>query len=159
MHNLIIFSSRYGYTRECALKLSSLLDQPTAVIDADRQEIPSPDSFSTVIIGSSIYMGQISSRITDFFTHSREKLAGKKIGLFLCCGRKTEFAANLGRVFPDWLVRSAVVTSNFGGELRSEKMSFLHRLITFFIKRAGSNPGDLLPIPEEIEKFAGKLKQ
>ncbi len=159
MHHLIIFSSKYGYTRECATKLASLLDQSAVLVDADKQEIPSPDSFSSVIIGSSIYMGQISSRITDFFSRNREKLAEKKIGLFLCCGRKDEFAANFGRVFPEWLARKAVATANFGGELRPEKMSFLHRLITFFIQRAGSKPGDLSPIPEEIEKFAGKFKQ
>jgi len=44
------------------------------------------ESFDTVILGSSIYIGAISKKLRAFCIENVDVLSRKRVGIFLCCG-------------------------------------------------------------------------
>src|SRR5665648_937266 len=84
MKTLIIYASTYGYTKECVEKLKELIDGEVIITDIKKDDVPSSDEFDNIIIGGSIYMGQIHKKLKEYCTANLNLLLNKKIALFLC---------------------------------------------------------------------------
>jgi menaquinone-dependent protoporphyrinogen oxidase len=119
-------------------------------------QISSLDAFDQVIIGGSIYMGQINKKLKAYCESNKEAIAAKRLGLFLCCGLPENFEQTLSNAFPAELIERAVVKECFGGQLRTEIMKGPDRLITNMMKKAAAKQGtpEASKIPENIKRLA-----
>ncbi|HEY5557957.1 flavodoxin domain-containing protein [Acetobacterium sp.] len=160
MKTMILFGSTYGYTQECATKLTKDLGGEVLLVNA-KDKIPSLEDYDTILIGGSIYMGQIQKKIKEYCISNEEVLKNKNLGFFVSSGIPENFDTNIKNAFPESLLKSALSIENFGGELRTEKMKLSHKLLTAMMKKATAkeNKPPTEPLPENIAKMAKTILQ
>ena len=156
MKTLIIYASTYGFTKDCVEKLKELLKGEVFAANIMTDSIPPLDDFDHIIIGGSIYMGQIQKKLKLYCTQNRNYLVNKRLALFLCCALPESFEQTLINVFPEELMKKAVAKECFGGELRTNRMNFAHRMITGLMKKAVAKKGksEVRQMPENILSLA-----
>ncbi|MEI6602681.1 MAG: flavodoxin domain-containing protein [Clostridia bacterium] len=159
MKNVIIYGSNYGYTEDCAEKLAAQLEGETVLLNAKRQKIESVQEYDRVIIGSSVYMGQIHKEVKETCEKILLEVDGKKIGIFLCGGLPQNYELVLKVSFPEQMVDQAVATDFFGGEFRKDKMKLGHKLIIGMMKNATDKDGNsgIKAMPEHIDRFSARM--
>ncbi|HEY8910209.1 MAG TPA: flavodoxin domain-containing protein [Desulfosporosinus sp.] len=161
MKTMIIYSSTYDYTKECAERLKGYLMGEVVVINATMDVIPPLDEIDNVLIGGSIYMGQIQKTMKEFCASNVALLKDKRLGLFLCCGLPEKFEQAMKDAFPEELLSKAIAKECFGGELRTEKMNLVHKVIAIFMKKSLAKEGkeSIKQMPENIAKMAAIINK
>lgn len=156
MKTIIIYSSTYGYAKECVKSLSEKLKGEVLVVNAVSEVIPPIDEYDNIIIGGSIYMGQIQKKVKAYCASNVKLLKAKRLGLFLCCGLPENFELHLKNAFSEELLNSAIAKECFGGELRTQKMNLGHKILTGVMKKAAAKEGrePTKQMPENILKLA-----
>jgi len=157
MRTLIIYASKYGCTAECAIHLKDKLSGDVILIDINKtdQQIKL-ETFDTVIIGGSIYAGQLSKKLRIFCKSNIEMLCKKRVGLFLCCAETNKANEFFSANFPSELLEHAEITEVFGSEARLEKMKFAHKTILKAVTKGDFSSFKISH--ESIEKFAEACK-
>ena len=133
MNILILYASKNGVTKQCSEMLAELLKKSHTVtlVSAKDDPLPSPSDFDVAIIGSSVRMGTINSKIKKYMKQYAEILTDMHTAVFLCCGFPDEFDDYVATQVPTRLIAS-LGFHYFGGELKPEK---LHGLDKFIVKR------------------------
>ncbi|WP_066890996.1 flavodoxin domain-containing protein [Clostridium nigeriense] len=153
MKTLIVYSSKYGCTKKCSELLKKELKDEVNVVNLNNTKDIDLNKYHKVIIGGSIYIGQIRKEVKEFCSKNLEILKGKKIALFICCMQEgeaidTTFIQN----FPKELIDTAIIKESFGGEFNFFKMNFFERFIVKKIAKVSSDKSNILT--ENISKFA-----
>lgn len=152
MKNLILFTTRHGFTEKCVKLLQPQLTGNTTIVNLNNQAAPNLDAFDTVILGGSLYAGSTQKALRRFAVEHLDTLLKKRVLLFLCCGTEA-FQAN----FPEKLVQHAVMKSVLGAELTMAKLGFFERLI---VKIVSKGKGDFSNIHTDvIAAFAKKINE
>lgn len=158
MKAIIIYESLHGSTEKCAKYLKELIPGDLKSQRLQNNEDIDLDEFDTVIIGGSIHMGVIQTRIENFISSNHDKLLTKKLGLYLCCMEKGETAKmQFENAYPPILRKKAVAKGLFGGELNLRKMSFFEKKFTR--KATGIKSSVSRINEEEIRKFAELIRK
>ncbi|MDK2904499.1 MAG: menaquinone-dependent protoporphyrinogen oxidase [Eubacteriaceae bacterium] len=164
MKTLILYASNCGYTEDCVQKLGKLLSGEIAILNIDKQVPLDLSAYDTVLIGGSIYMGQIQKKIKAFCSSHEKELQEKNLGLFISCATADKdleaIESFYKNAFPEALLNHAGCIQNFGGELRMDKMKFSHRLIAkMMMKSAKEDQPPVRPLPESVKKMAIAINQ
>lgn len=159
MKTIIIYATKYGFTKECVDELKNQLNGDVLAVDILKDSISSLDAFDQIIIGGSIYMGQINRKLRTFCENNLESITSKRLGLFLCCGLLENFEQSISNAFPSQLIEKAVSKECFGGQLRTEIMKGPDRLITNMMKKATANQGrpEATKLTENINRMAADM--
>lgn len=153
MNTMIIYSSKYGCTKDCANYLKSGLSGSAVLTDIDHETIDASvlEHYDTVILGSSIYIGAISKKMKTLCKDYMVLLSRKRLGIFVCCGFKEQSNEYFTANFPPELLKSAIIMKEFGGEARTDKMKFFDK---FVMKAAMKGHPDTLKISREnMDRF------
>ena len=167
MKILIAYSSKHGTTKRCAEMLGKELSGSCQVslCDVRAEDIPSPDGFDAVILGSSVRMARISKKIKKYMKINIEKLNAMPCAVFLCCGFPDEFDEYLRTELPDGFEPSYGAHC-FGGELKPQNVKGFERFLVKSIRRSitehdfeDGNYKGMLPeiLPEHIAILAGRI--
>lgn len=144
MKTLIVYGTTYGYVAECAETLQKALgddcDKVRLMAEKDSGAVDL-NAYDRVIIGGSIYMGQVQKAVKQFCLSHSSELIEKRVGLFLSCGLPDQFDTHVANAFPGDLIGHAVAVLDFGGELRTEKMGLGHKLITSMMTKVAQKEG------------------
>lgn len=156
MKTIIIYTTKYGFTEECVDELMNQLDGDVLAVDIQKDTVSSLHAFDQVILGGSIYMGQINKKLREYCERNKESISEKRVGLFLSCGLSENYEQSLANAFPSDLIEKAVDNQCFGGQLQTEIMKGPDRLITSMMKKATAKQGRPEPIKlaENIRKLA-----
>jgi len=157
METLIIYTGKYGCTKECAEQLKKKLDNGATIVNVANEVIPSLDEYDNIIIGSSVYIGQINKKIKAFANDNVNMLLKKKIGLFLVCGFTEKFNEVLAQNFQKELIEHASSTECFGGEINVDKMNFLHKGVVKMLEKE-MDVSKINLMPENINKMANEMR-
>ena len=156
MKSIIIYESLHGSTEKCAKLLNALLISELQIKRLQDNEDIHIDEFDTVIIGGSIHMGVVQTRIKNFIQKNHALLLEKQLGLFLCCMEEGDTAMQqFERAYPSDLREKAFAMGLFGGELNLGKMNFFEKKLTLKLTGIKSSVSKLNE--EEIKKFAEKI--
>lgn len=136
MKTIIIYSSKYGCTEDCAKALKSKLNGDSILVNLKNARAVDFQQYDWIIIGGSIYVGKIQKEVKQFCERNLKTLLTKNIALFMCCTTPEQVNDFFKSNFPSELLAHAMQTTNFGGELRQEKMGFLERKLTAMIAKA-----------------------
>lgn len=155
MSTAIVYASTYGSTRKAAETIQKAVPA-SSIFDVKKDKVDL-SSFDTVILGSSIYIGQIDKQMKNFLKINGETLKSKKLGIYLCCGFEENLQTYLDTNFDKELVESAVVMT-MGGEMDIDKMSFAHKMITRMVQKSeqGKNRDVVLHL-EKADEFVRRL--
>lgn len=161
MKSLIVYGTTYGFTKECVQKLVGKLEGEVTAVNAMTDSIPPIEEFDSIIVGGSVYMGQIQKKIKEFCITNTGELCSKRLGLFLCCGLPENLDLSMKTAFPAELLEKAAAKECFGGELRVNKMKFMHKLVTNMMLKSAEKEGKAPPkaINENILKLAAAMNQ
>lgn len=153
MKTLVIYGSRKGCTKACAEVLGARGDNVT-VLDVNEAAQSNCEAYDTVILGSSIWAGQIHRKMSRFIENNREVLLKKKLGLFICSGELEEdhFSIN----FPGDILAHATDRQLFGGKMDINNFSPLMRWI--LKKKAGVTASYDRVRMDVIDQFAGTME-
>ncbi len=156
MSTLIVYATKYGFTKTCAEILAKKLGENVDIYDLN-SNLPDLKKYDKVIIGGSIYAGKIRKPVMRFCTDNLNTLKGKKLGLFICGMAKEEDAQKqLDSSFPQDLLGVCAAKGFFGGECNYEKMNFLEKFI--MKKITGSKQSQSKVAEDNITRFAGMMR-
>lgn len=159
MKTLIIYTTKYGYTEDCAHALMNQIDGDVLAVNLLKDELSGLEAFDNIIIGGSVYMGQVNKKLKNFCENNKTALLGKNTGLFLCCGLPENFDQSLHAAFPVEVIDRAIARECFGGELRTEKMKGPDRIISGMMKKAAAGKPEVAQMPDNIVKLAKEINR
>lgn len=153
MSTLIVYASKYGCTEKCANLIKKELRGQVDIMNLKNVKDIDLSAYDRVIIGGSVYIGKVRKEVTVFCSNNLNKLAGKRIGLFLCGMAEGEaINTELNGSFPPELLKMAHVKEFVGGEFILDKMSFLDKTIVKKVSKTTSNKSNILV--DKIHEFA-----
>lgn len=129
MSMIILYASKTGTTMECARKLSEMTQNDGLI---NLRDDPSVDisSYSTVIIGTPIYMERVLNEVETFCNNNIEELLTKRVGIFTCgIGSEQEIYRALNKSLSSKLISNCIAKAYFGGEIKYERLNFILRFI------------------------------
>ena len=130
MKTLIIYMTHHGTTRKVVDRLENGLgSEDTHAVDLEKNDTPDLSDAESVIIGGSIHMGQIQSKIKRFCELQKDVLMKKRLGLFLCFMNEELGVEEFNNAYPAELRNHAIAHGLFGGELLMDKMNFIEKFI------------------------------
>ena len=163
MKTLIIYSTKTGTTKKCAALLAANIGADSCDLFEIGEKLPDLSDYECVAVGSYIRMGVIDKKIAAFLEKNKEELFGMKFGLFICSCLADKVSEAIIKNFSDEFMDHAAVIDCFGGELKTEQIKGMDKLIVnSIIKIAKTDPTFRIAesiIPESITNFANVLKE
>lgn len=154
---LIAYSTTLGCTEQCASKLKADLGEGVEMVRISRRRRFNLGEYDTIIVGGSIHEGMIQRSVYKFCESNLDELLKKEVGLFVCC---MDTDANeqelIQRTFPESLVKHALASGFFGGELNIKKMNLLQKIMTRKAARLQKEPDIDF---QKIMEFARRLQE
>lgn len=144
MKTLIVYASKYGYTEEMVKKMIVESNHEFEAYNINSNIKIDLSNYESVILGSSIYIGQINRKLKKFMEQNLTFLLTKKLGLFLACGSEENYEAQLKNNFPESIINHASMSIYLGGKIQKEKLNFLHK---FIINNIEKSQTDSKPYP------------
>lgn len=155
MKTSIIYASTHGSTERCAKELGNLLQAET--INIHDVKTISIAEFDCIILGSSIYVGQINKALKRWVNQHESMLLSKTLGLFVCCGvdeqKSTYFTSN----FSSSLLKHATAMESFGGIIDESKMTWAQRMITKMVDKSQKEKREVVLFENRIRQFANEM--
>lgn len=154
MKTIIIFSTKYGSVEKAAMKLKSHLKWETEVVNVKSN--PDFSGYDVVILGGSVYAGNVQKEMRRFLRNNLPELSERKIGLFICAGTDKEetITSYLIKNFSRELYNRAIARANLGYEYDLKKFSFFDRLI---VRIVGVKKSESVFYEDKIREFAEKI--
>lgn len=156
MKTVIIYATKHGFAKKCSEILSTKLKDNVDICNLKEHKSIELNQYDKVIIGGSIYMGQIQKEVKEFCLKNQGELKKKKIGLFICgMSEDDKIKDLLNNSFPQELISISIARESFGGEFILSKMNFFER---FIVKKIAKTTVDISKFKEEtVDKFACKM--
>ena len=157
MKTLIAYSTTLGCTEQCASKLKEDLGEGVEMVRISRRRKYNFQDYSNIIIGGSIHEGMIQRSVFKFCENNLEVLLQKQVGLFVCCmDPDVNEQKVIDQAFPEELVKHALASGFFGGELNIKKMNLLQKIMTRKAARLKKEPDIDF---QKILDFARKIQE
>lgn len=157
MRTLIIYYSKYGFTKECAEYLKNNIKGEVKIANISDGSNFELSYYDNIIIGSAVYVGMVNNKIKDFCTKNQGILIDKKTSVFVCSGFSENFELYMNQNFDDKLIESLYCKEHFGGELRISSMSFIDKMITKMVSKSNKDNEKPIILKENIDKFISKI--
>ncbi|PLR86773.1 flavodoxin [Bacillus canaveralius] len=158
MKTIIIFATKHGSVENAARLLKTKLGEKTDLVNLAKETRPSIEEYDTVILGGSIYAGNIQKSLTKYIGESLPQLLQKNVGLFICAAEpdsQTRLKELTGS-FPPELYHHAKAKDILGYEIHYSKMNFFEKMIVRSLMKIKSDHSALSI--ENIDDFAKSLK-
>ncbi|MFB6468483.1 flavodoxin domain-containing protein [Cytobacillus sp. Hz8] len=158
MKAIIIYATKHGAVEKVSLILKERLGWEIPTIDITKEEAPSLEGYDTVIIGGSIYIGNVQKELVKYMHDHISELLEKRLGLFLCAGHPDPkvLEDEMKRAFPNSLYYHALAKEIFGYEFDFNKMNFLEKLTIRNVAHIRESQFALSD--DKIDEFAKILK-
>ena len=129
MKVLIVYATKNGASREAAEMLAERLKNKTEVSVFDINDTPpSPEGFDVAVIGGSIRMGRLNSKLKKYIKENCAILSSIHCGAFICCGLLKDFDDYRVMQLPKSLKCSLGIEC-FGGQLKPDKVKGFDKLV------------------------------
>lgn len=130
MNTLIVYTSRYGSTKDSVQKLAASIHGTVDMVDICREKIPELGQYQVVIVGGPVMAGRVPRKIRSFVKKYATELASRKLGLFVAALARYDRAMEyLAGSFPAQLRAQAFACETFGGLLELGKVNVIHRIM------------------------------
>ena len=131
----IIYASKHGTTEKVANMLAKKLRRSgdsVELFNVRNKLFPDIEMFDKIIIGGSIYAGNIQRGIKNFCESNKDKLQKNPLGLYICCMQMDKAQEEFENAYCEELRTHSDANGIMGGEFIFEKMNFIER---FMVKK------------------------
>ncbi|GFP76010.1 flavodoxin domain-containing protein [Clostridium fungisolvens] len=159
MKSLIIYATKYGTVEKASNLIKDKMKDEVVIVNILKQDPPSLIEFDNIILGGSIYIGNIQKKLKQFAINHEEELLMKRVGLFICGGadKEEEKDKELKNAFPAKLYENAICKCSFGYEYKFEKLNFFEKAM---IKKITGIKGSVYKLSEDtIEDFTNAMNR
>lgn len=162
MKALIVYSSKYGAAEWAAKEIASILERDHGAVTESynirKVTAPKPDSFDCIILGGSVYAGQMNKKLELWAETNQESLTQKALGLYVTALTRGDKAMSyLEAGFPPAILARACAKTETGGLADMQTMKWLDRLI--MKKVAGVTETKDTRALENIQSFVWNLAE
>jgi menaquinone-dependent protoporphyrinogen oxidase len=157
MKTLIIYASTYGYTHEMVKKMVLESNQHFECINIVENKSVDFSKYDTLILGSSIYVGQINKALKNFILENHAIIMSKQLGIFLACGFEDQFNAHIKNNFSVELINHASTIVNLGGEIKKEKLNFGHKMLVKMVEKTEEGKKPIHTYPNRTKEIVNQF--
>lgn len=164
MKILIVYSSVWGVSKQCAQMLADMLCDKHEVSVFSIENAPSPAGFDVAVVGGSVRMGRLNRQLRSYLKNNAEALSGMNTALFMCCGLSENFDDYVALQFPTSVIPSLGI-HYFGGELKPEKLKGFDRIAVKMMRSSilgndfeAPDPS-VSPLPEILPETISRLAE
>jgi menaquinone-dependent protoporphyrinogen oxidase len=138
MRNIIIFSTRRGFSEKLAKMLAEKIPGETFL--ANVKEKPDISGYDNVILGGAVIAGEIRNGMRKYAEQKLGELKEKKVALFASCmdEDKVKIREYIAKSFPPALLSQAVAMESLGGAYDPEQENLVVRGIMNLMKAKAS---------------------
>lgn len=154
MKTLVLFASKHGCAEDAAKYLVSKLKHDADCVDLGNFRGIDLQDYDWIVVGGSVYAGQVMKEAVRFCKQNDDTLLTKKIALFVSCTTPDRAVEYMLNAFPKAIFNHASEKVNFGGEIRPEKLSFLMRKMVERIRQRSGNSREAGIAYNDIDKLA-----
>jgi menaquinone-dependent protoporphyrinogen oxidase len=158
MKTLILYATKHGACADIAGRIAKVMGE-AQTHDLQKPGMPPLENFDCVIVGASLYAGSIRAAAKEFMKQNEDKLAAKKLGLFLSgmspVGKPYDNYWNPN--FSPKLLAAAKAKLYAGGAFDPQKAGFLERLIMRMVTKKSGYQSSISQ--QEIDKFAKEMNR
>lgn len=152
---LIVYSSKYGATKQAAHSLAQQLGEKARLHNLDKGN-PNMSDVDTVVVGGPIYAGMLLKPVKQFCSGNQQQLLDKKLYLFICCSSPDETDKFFNENFPQPLLQHASGKYCFGGRLPSGNVKMMDRMIISMVAKKLKGPSPQID-SDAIGQLASQL--
>ncbi len=158
MKTLIIYATKNGSVKEVAQLISKELTGSIKMVNTHDEKVQDISCYDNILIGSSIYFGQIDRKIKNFIFLHRPEILNRKFGFFILAGEpnKENLERQIKDTIPNDMYTKANAISVIGSEIKLDKFSWLVRLLLKYVKKIKSSYKDI--DKDKIKEFAERFK-
>jgi menaquinone-dependent protoporphyrinogen oxidase len=157
MPTLIVYSNGHGTTTSGVDLLAARLVGRVMSVDLKKNENPDPSNYESVVVGGSVFDGQMPRRVRRYLEARSALLKTKKLGLFTSSQAEGEKAdQELKAAFPGDLIAHAAAKGFFGCDVDIDRMNFLEKMAA---KKTGLTDSVSKLKPEAIIAFAAVMSE
>ncbi|GAB6108349.1 flavodoxin domain-containing protein [Fusibacter bizertensis] len=158
MKTLILFGSKTGTTELCANKIKEqLANCEIDVADIKKSKNLALGQYETVVIGTPLYMGQVTGPVKKYLNLHENELLSKKLHFFVCGLALGQEGVDLfQKQISSQLFSHASQVKQLGGDIHLEKLNPLYKWMMKKIMTKEKPKLGLLD--EEIKLFAQDIK-
>ena len=154
MKILIVYATKNGASRQAAQMLADALKKNAEVSIFDINDAPpSPKDFDAAVVGGSIRMGKLNSKLKKYIKQHKETLSSMTSAAFICCGILRDFDDYRVMQLPRDLDCSLGIHC-FGGHLKPDKVKGFDKLVVKLMRESiltqdpDQSERDLYELPE-----------
>lgn len=153
----VLFASSYGYAKEMADQITSGLEGDVQCVNLNVKQTLDLGDVDTIVLGSSIYVGQIHKSMKEFIKVNHDLLLEKRLVIYLCCAFEHEFENHLKNNFPVELLEHASMIQNLGGAIDKSKLNFGHKMMVSMIEKTEAGKKPILRYDDRIQTILSHL--
>ena len=157
MKILIAYASKTGTTERCAGILGQRLKN-TTIVNLFGQDA-NVEEYDLIIIGSSIRIGMLNSKVKKFMEKNKDALKTKKVAYYICCGFSDEYKEYFESNISKELLDAAIIFDTFGGELDITKQKGFDKFVVNVISKTEKGKKEVKVLNENIDRFIDKIKK
>ena len=136
MKVLVIYATKGGVSKQAAEMLCERLTNKAEVSLFDiNDNPPAPDDFDVAVIGGSIRMGKLNSKLKKYIKENCETLSSMHCGAFICCGLLKDFDDYKIMQLPKNLNCSLGIEC-FGGQLKPDKLKGFDKFVVKIMRES-----------------------
>jgi menaquinone-dependent protoporphyrinogen oxidase len=159
MNTLIIYATKNGSVKEVAQLLRKELTGSVRLVNAHEEQVEDISCYDNILIGSSIYFGQIDRKIKNFIFLHRPEILNRRFGIFIMAGESNKdiLEKQLKDTIPNDMFTKASAISVIGSEIKLKKFSWLVRLLLKYVKKVKCSYKDI--DKDKIKDFANNFNK
>lgn len=123
MKVLILFDTKHGFTEKCARYINDMLPDSSIFELGEEFDIL---EFDKILLGTYIYIGEISDNASDFLKQYKSKLLDRELGIFCSALDKNDYLNALQKsIDPEIFYHAKIVLP--GGRVKLEELNFFEK--------------------------------
>jgi menaquinone-dependent protoporphyrinogen oxidase len=143
MKTLIAYGTKYGTTRKAAEEIAKSLPGEVALVDLKENKDLDVCAYDAILIGASVYGGNIQREVRSFFDQNHHDLVAKPYGLFIAAGNDLEVERNYRVYVGKTIYDQAEIREYIGYSYDFSKMNFFEKTIIKKVSKVTENVENL----------------
>ena len=157
MKILIAYAGKTGTSEKCAGILEKKLPNATT-IDLNK-ESANASEYDLIIVGGSIRMGMLNSKVKKFIRKNKNILKTKKCAYYICCGFADNYKSYFEKNISKTLLDEAIIYDTFGGQMNISEQKGLDKFITKLVQKTKEGKKAPEILYENIDNFVQKINE
>lgn len=129
MKILIVYGTKYGTTQKAAQMIEKELPGEVDLVNLKDEKEPDVCVYDVILIGASVYGGNIQREVRSFLDHQKQDLLSKPYGIFIAAGNDLEVQRNYRVYVGKTMYDHAEIREYIGYSYDFSKMNFFEKTI------------------------------